>query len=105
MGAKKISHERRVFLLTVLAALPGSVVALVLLWTGDFTPKVQWTLTALIVGGWLLFANALRDRVVLPLQTVSNLLAAIRDQHASHNRGQTTFFRKPGTDLMFPFLS
>ena len=79
MTAKRISHERRVFLLTVLAALPGSAVALVLLWTGDFTPKVQWTLTALVVGGWLMFANALRDRVVLPLQTVSNLLAAMRE--------------------------
>jgi nitrogen fixation/metabolism regulation signal transduction histidine kinase len=34
--------------------------------------KVQWTLTVLIVGAWLGFALAVRERVVFPLQTLSN---------------------------------
>ncbi|HMV49493.1 MAG TPA: ATP-binding protein [Blastocatellia bacterium] len=58
---------------------PGALVALVMLWTGDFTPKVQWTLTVFIVTFWLGFAYALRERVVMPLQTLSNLLAALRE--------------------------
>jgi methyl-accepting chemotaxis protein len=41
--------------------------------------KVQWTLTVLILGFWFGFALALRERVVLPLQTLSNLLAALRE--------------------------
>ena len=54
--------------------------ALVLLWTGDFTPKVQWTLTRADRGLlWWGFALAVRERVVFPLQTLSNLLAALRE--------------------------
>src|SRR5260370_15851062 len=76
---KPLSHERRILLMAVTAGLPGSLVALSLLWTGDYTSKVQWTLTVLIVGLWSGFALAVRRRVVFPLQTVSNLLAALRE--------------------------
>ncbi len=76
---KPLSHERRILLMAVTAGLPGSLVALTLLWAGDYTPKVQWTLTVLIVGLWSGFALAVRRRVVFPLQTVSNLLAALRE--------------------------
>jgi nitrogen fixation/metabolism regulation signal transduction histidine kinase len=76
---KPLSHERRILLMAVTAGLPGSLVALSLLWTGDYTSKVQWTLTVLIVGLWSGFAMAVRRRVVFPLQTVSNLLAALRE--------------------------
>ena len=65
--------------MAIAAGLPGSVVAIVVLWTGNFSPKVQWTLTVLIVGLWWGFAFALRERVVFPLQTLSNLLAALRE--------------------------
>jgi nitrogen fixation/metabolism regulation signal transduction histidine kinase len=59
------------------SALPGALISLVFLWTGDYTPKVQWTLTVLILAFCLGFAFALRERVVVPLQTISNLLAAL----------------------------
>src|SRR5215510_14990113 len=74
------SHEGRVVLLALLAGLPGSVAALWMLWTKDPSEaKVQWTLTVLIVGAWLGFALAVRERVVFPLQTLSNLLGALRE--------------------------
>ena len=76
---KEPSHEQRVLLMALAAGLPGSLVALILLWTGDFTPKLQWTLTVLIVSVWCGFAFAVRHRVVFPLQTLSNLLAALRE--------------------------
>ncbi|MGE5413069.1 MAG: sensor histidine kinase [Syntrophomonadaceae bacterium] len=79
----KLTHDRRVVLLAVAAALPAIVVALAVLWTGDFTPKVRWTLTVLIVLAALGFLQALRERVVRPLQTVSNLLAAMREEDFS----------------------
>ncbi|MEP6689560.1 MAG: ATP-binding protein [Gemmatimonadaceae bacterium] len=59
--------------------LPGSTVALALLWTGDHSAKLQWTLTAFVSVGWLALALALRERVVRPLQTISNMLAALRE--------------------------
>lgn len=59
------------------SALPGTLISLIFLWTGDYTPKVQWTLTVVITTVCLGFAFALRERVVVPLQTLSNLLAAL----------------------------
>ncbi len=73
----RLSHDRRILLMALASALPGAVISLIFLWTGDYTPKVQWTLTVLIVAFCLGFAFALRERVVLPLQTLSNLLAAL----------------------------
>ncbi len=74
-----IGYEGRVVLLSLLAGLPGSAVALWLLWAGDFPTRVQATLTVLIVGCWLGLAMAVRERVVFPLQTLSNLLGALRE--------------------------
>ena len=75
----RFNHERRVLLLAVIAGLPGSVTALVLLWTAAFEPRLQWSLTILIVGVWLAAAALLRVWVVRPLQTLSNLLGALRE--------------------------
>ena len=49
------------------SALPGALISLIFLWTGDFTPKTQWTLTVIIAAFCLGFAFALRERVILPL--------------------------------------
>src|SRR5438093_8986751 len=75
----RISHEGRVVLLAFLAGLPGSATALWMLWAGSGSARVQWTLTVLIVGAWLGLALAVRERVVFPLQTLSNLLGALRE--------------------------
>jgi two-component system, NtrC family, nitrogen regulation sensor histidine kinase NtrY len=78
-GRSRLSHDRRVFLMALLAGLPSVILAMVLLWAGTFTLRMQWTLTILIVGFWLFVASELRQRVVFPLQTLSNLLAALRE--------------------------
>ena len=66
-------------LLALLSGLPGSVTALWLLFRYDFRTQTVATLTVLIVGCWLGFAMAARERVVFPLQTLSNLLGALRE--------------------------
>jgi len=63
----------------LLAGTPGGVVALTLLWTGDYSDRLRWTLTVLVVAAWLGVTLALRERVVRPLQTISNMLAALRE--------------------------
>src|SRR5215831_7285092 len=82
----RISHEGRVVLLAFLAGLPGSVAALCMLWSdaatawfGDAPAKWQWTISVIIVLAWLGCAFAVRERVVFPLQTLSNLLGALRE--------------------------
>jgi len=72
-------HERRVLQLALLAGLPGIVVSLALLWRDNYSAKVQWTLGLVVLGSWLITALVLRERVVRPLQTLSNMLAALRE--------------------------
>ena len=79
----RISHDRRIQLLSIAAALPGILTALILLWSGDFSAKVRWTLAVVIVGVWWACTYALRERLVSPLQTISNLLAALREDDFS----------------------
>ena len=78
-----LTHDRRVLLMALGAGLPGTLVSLLLLWTGDFSGKLRWTLTLLVVAIWWGVSLALRDRVVFPLQTLSNLLAALREEDFS----------------------
>jgi nitrogen fixation/metabolism regulation signal transduction histidine kinase len=80
---KPLSYEHRIQLLAVAAGLPGSLIALILLWTGDYSSRTIWTLGLLIVGLWLGFAFSVRHRVVFSLQTLSNLLAAMREEDFS----------------------
>src|SRR2546427_2956002 len=80
---RRMTHDRRVLLMALLAGLPGSLLALGLLWFGDHAPRVQWTCTVLVLGLWWGFAFALQGTVVRPLQTLSNLLAALREEDFS----------------------
>ena len=75
----RIGYEGRVVLLALLAGLPGAAVALIILWTGNYAARTQWTLSVIICGAWWGFTMAVRERVVFPLQTLSNLLAALRE--------------------------
>jgi two-component system, NtrC family, nitrogen regulation sensor histidine kinase NtrY len=77
--SRRPAHERLVFRLALLAGLPGVVISMVLLWRGGYSGKVQWTFGLLIGGGWLITALILRERVIRPLQTLSNMLAALRE--------------------------
>jgi len=78
---RHMKYEGRIVMMAIMAGLPGSLVALFFLWLRDPLPsaKVQWTLTVMIVGLWFGFALAVRERVVFPLQTLSNLLSALRE--------------------------
>src|ERR1017187_414134 len=75
----RISHEGRIVLLAFLAGLPGSAIALYMLWSGGYKAQYELTFTTLIVCVWLGFAFAVRERVVFPLQTLSNLLGPLRE--------------------------
>ena len=80
---KPLTYERRIQLLAIAAGLPGSLISLILLWKGGFSSGATWTVTLLIASLWLGFALSLQHRVVFSLQTLSNLLAAIREEDFS----------------------
>lgn len=71
--------ETRVLLLALAVGLPGVLLSLILLWTGDFSTKVRWTLSGFVVFFWFWIAGKLLDRVVRPLQVLANLLSALRE--------------------------
>jgi nitrogen fixation/metabolism regulation signal transduction histidine kinase len=84
-------YETRVLMFALLAGLPGAALSVVLLLTQVADAKVQWTFGLLVVGLWLGFAFTLRERVVRPLQTLSNLLAALLEgDYSIRSRGATT---------------
>jgi two-component system, NtrC family, nitrogen regulation sensor histidine kinase NtrY len=73
-------HEQRVLVMALIAGAPAVVTCMLILWwLGDYTPKVQWTLSVLIIGVWLGFCFGLRERVASPLRTLANLLEAMRE--------------------------
>ncbi len=74
-----MSHERRIFALSLAAGLPGSLLAMILLWTGTYSLRAQWTLTLLVLGLWIGFCLAVRQRTILPLRTLANLLESLRE--------------------------
>lgn len=76
---RRLGHDRRVLLLGLLIGLPGVATALVLLWLGAFSQTLRWTLSVLLVGGWVGLTVALREQVVRPLGTLANMLSALRE--------------------------
>jgi two-component system, NtrC family, nitrogen regulation sensor histidine kinase NtrY len=76
---RRWSYEGRLTWLTAAAAAPAIIVALAMLWLGDYSAKVQWTLTLLIGGFGFGFILSSREHVIRPLQTMTNLLAALRE--------------------------
>ena len=66
-------------LLALAAGLGSTAVAIILLWTGGYSSRTQWTLTVLMVFAWLSFAFSAQNRVIFPMRTLSNLLAALRE--------------------------
>lgn len=61
------------------AGVPAVAVALIYLWSSASPSKLQWTLTVLIIGVWWGMSIALKEQVARPLQTLSNLLGALRE--------------------------
>ena len=75
----RLKFERRITLLALLAGFPAVALCALLLWYDGYSAQVQWTIDLLLVLLWLGVSFNLRTRIVRPLQTLSNILAAIRE--------------------------
>lgn len=78
---RRLTHDQQIFVDALLGGLPAILVSMWFVWVDVRVPdaKHQWTLTLLIVGCWLGFAAGVRMRVIRPLQTMANLLSALRE--------------------------
>ncbi|HEV8613642.1 MAG TPA: PAS domain S-box protein, partial [Gemmatimonadales bacterium] len=77
----KLSHDRRILLLALLAGLPALIVTTVLLWLAPVSGLLRGTILGGLLAGWLLAARAAQLRVIRPLQVIANLLAGLREGH------------------------
>jgi two-component system nitrogen regulation sensor histidine kinase NtrY len=78
-----LPFERRLLLAALAGGAPAVAAALILVWSKSKPPEIAAVVTAAISAAWILGAIRLRDRVVRPLQTLSNLLVALREEDFS----------------------
>ncbi len=84
------SHESRIFYSVLASGAPAVALCCWLLWTTEHPLRVKVTATLVVAGVWLGGAALLRDKVARPLQTISNLLAALREgDYSIRARGAT----------------
>ncbi|MET0216075.1 MAG: PAS domain-containing sensor histidine kinase, partial [Vicinamibacterales bacterium] len=74
----KLRYDRRIFLLAVAAGFPGILASILLLWAGEYSRQTIVTAGIVLVAAWAVAASSLRHRIVFPLQTMANLLEALR---------------------------
>jgi two-component system nitrogen regulation sensor histidine kinase NtrY len=83
MSRRSLSLDGRVFFFAFLAGVPGGFFLLGWLWGTPHDNEFRWTLSILILAAWFGLARAAQMTVVRPMQTVSNLLAALREEDFS----------------------
>ena len=76
---RRTAHEQRVFYFALLSGLPAVAITMWIFWHGDYEPKEQWTVSLIVILAWVGFALGAREQVVRPLQTMANLLTALRE--------------------------
>lgn len=77
--ARGLNYESRLVVYALASGSVAIIFSLIVLWTGDYTSKVQWTMTLLILGVWFGFAFGVRSLAVRPLQTLANMQSALRE--------------------------
>jgi two-component system nitrogen regulation sensor histidine kinase NtrY len=75
----RLRFERRIMFLALAAGFPAVTLCAFLLWYDSYSTRLQWTVDLLLGLLWLGIAFNLKARIVRPLQTLSNILAAIRE--------------------------
>ena len=95
----RLRFDQHAVALALAAAGPPLVVTLLLLWTGDYSAKVRGTAAAVLVVTTAGAVAALRTHIVAPLQTLANLVAALREDDFSI-RGRSASAGDPLGDVM-----
>jgi two-component system nitrogen regulation sensor histidine kinase NtrY len=86
----RLLYERRVSLFSFFVALPGLVASGILIWLQPWSLEPKFGLLFAEVFVWWLLAMALQEQTTRPLQTLSNVIAALREEDYSFRaRGAT----------------
>ena len=87
----RLLYERRISLYSLLVALPGILVSGILIWMQSWSTESKLALSLLELLVWWALAAALHEQIVRPLQTLANVVAALREEDYSFRaRGAAT---------------
>ncbi len=81
--AARLLFEKKIALFAILAALPGVAFGTILIWVRPWPDDVKMALTALEFFLWLVLTLALLDQIVRPIQTLTNVVGALREEDYS----------------------
>ena len=80
---RRFNFDTRMILMSLLISSPGILVAELLLWFSGHSGEFKWTITVFLVLGWMFGTSAMHTQILRPLQTLSNMVAAIREDDFS----------------------
>jgi len=87
----RLLYERRINLFALFVALPGMVLSGVFIWLQSWQLESKLTVIFLELFIWWLLAMALQEQTTRPLQTLANVIAALREEDYSFRaRGAAT---------------
>jgi len=79
----RLLYEHRISFYSLLVALPGIAVSGILLWLQPWSTGSKLALSLLVLSVWWMLALALHKQTVRPLQTLANVVAALRAEDYS----------------------
>lgn len=87
----RLLYERRINLFSLFVALPGMIISGVFIWLQPWTLESRFTLLGVELFVWWILAMALQEQTTRPLQTLANVIAALREEDYSFRaRGAAT---------------
>jgi|HubBroStandDraft_1064217.scaffolds.fasta_scaffold00049_16 two-component system nitrogen regulation sensor histidine kinase NtrY len=79
----RLLYEHRISLYSLLVAVPGILVSGILIWWQPWSTESKVALSSVELLVWWLLALALHEQTVRPLQTLANIVAALREEDYS----------------------
>jgi len=86
----RVHYEHRIRLYSLFVALPGIVVSGILIWRQAWSTESKLALVLVELFVWWLLVLVLHEQIIHPLQTLANVVAALREEDYSFRaRGAT----------------
>ncbi len=79
----RLIYERRIAIYAVIAALPGMALGTTLVWVQPWGRDAKIALTIFLFFLWFILTLTLLEQIVRPLQTLANVVSALREEDYS----------------------
>jgi nitrogen fixation/metabolism regulation signal transduction histidine kinase len=80
---RRLRYEHRIWLYSLFVALPGIFVGLILIWLEPWTVESRFVISFTILLVWWIFAMVLHEQTIRPIQTLANVVGALREEDYS----------------------